>query len=97
PRATTFPYTTLFRSSEVRLGLIPAAISPYVIAAMGQRAARRYFLTGERFAAREALRYGLVHEVCSADALDARVEALVNGLLLCRSEEHTSELQSRVD
>jgi len=72
-----------FSLSEVRLGLIPAAISPYVIAAIGARAARRYFLTGERFDAQEAFRLGLVHEVCSGDALDARVEALVTALLEC--------------
>ena len=49
----------MFCLSEVKLGLIPAAISPYVIAAIGARAARRYFLTGERFDAAEALRIGL--------------------------------------
>ena len=50
-----------FSLSEVRLGLIPAVISPYVIAAIGERQARRYFLTAERFDAQEALRIGLVH------------------------------------
>ena len=49
--------------SEVKLGLIPATISPYVIRAMGARAAHRYFLTAERFSAAEALRIGFVHEL----------------------------------
>ncbi len=52
-----------FSLSEVKLGLIPATIAPYVVAAIGERQARRYFLTGERFDAEEARRIGLVHEV----------------------------------
>ena len=67
--------------SEVKLGLIPATISPYVIKAMGEQAARRYFLTAERFGAAEALRIGLVHEVVAADALDASVAAIVRALV----------------
>ena len=71
-----------FCLSEVKLGLIPATIGPYVIRAMGARAAHRYFLTAERFGAAEAHRIGLVHEVVSVDALDAQVaewtQALVN-------------------
>ena len=67
--------------SEVKLGLIPATISPYVIRAMGARAAHRYFLTAERFSAVEALRIGLVHEVVTADALDARVAELAKALV----------------
>lgn len=59
-----------FSLSEVRLGLIPSVISPYVIAAIGERASRRYFLTAERFDAREAMRLGLVHEVVESAALD---------------------------
>lgn len=66
--------------SEVRLGLIPATISPYVIRAMGARASHRYFLTAERFTAAEALRIGFVHEVVPADQLDARVGELVAAL-----------------
>ena len=66
--------------SEVKLGLIPATISPYVIRAMGARAAHRYFLTAERFGAAEALRIGFVHEVVSAEALDAKVGELVSAL-----------------
>ena len=67
--------------SEVRLGLIPATISPYVIRAMGARTAHRYFLTAERFDAREAHRIGFVHEVVSADALDAKVAELAQTLV----------------
>lgn len=66
--------------SEVRLGLIPATISPYVIRAMGPRAAHRWFLTAERFSAAEAHRIGFVHEVVAADALDAKVAELLKAL-----------------
>jgi len=66
--------------SEVKLGLMPATISPYVIRAMGARAAHRYFLTAERFSAAEAHRIGLVHEVVGADALDAKVDELLKAL-----------------
>lgn len=65
-----------FCLSEVKLGLIPAVISPYVIEAIGSRAARRYFLTAERFDAGEALQIGLVHELVAADELRTRGEAL---------------------
>jgi methylglutaconyl-CoA hydratase len=67
--------------SEVKLGLIPATISPYVIRAMGTRAAHRYFLTAERFDAAEALRIGFVHEVVSADTLEAKVAELAKTLV----------------
>jgi len=67
--------------SEVKLGLIPATISPYVIRAMGARAAHRYFLTAERFSAAEALRIGFVHEVVAADQLDTRVAELAQTLV----------------
>lgn len=70
-----------FSLSEVRLGLIPAVISPYVVAAMGERAARRWFLTAERFGAAEACRSGLLHEVVPEGELDGRVEALIAALL----------------
>jgi methylglutaconyl-CoA hydratase len=65
-----------FCLSEVKLGLVPSTISPYVIRAMGARAAHRYFLTAERFNALEALRIGFVHEVVSSDALDSKVAEL---------------------
>ena len=67
--------------SETRLGLLPATISPYVLRAMGPRAAQRYCLSAERFDAAEALRIGFVHEVVPADQLDARVDAVVKALL----------------
>ena len=70
-----------FCLSEVKLGLIPATISPYVIKAMGENASRRYFLTAERFGAQEALRIGFAHEVVSADALDAKVAEIVKALV----------------
>lgn len=66
--------------SEVKLGLIPATISPYVIRAMGARAAHRYFLTAERFSAQEALRIGFVHEVVAADQLDAKMSEITSAL-----------------
>jgi len=68
----------VFGFSEVKLGIIPAVISPFVLPRIGQ-AARRYFLTGERFDATTALRIGLLHEV--AAELDAAVEAVVAQLL----------------
>ena len=73
--------TATFCLSEVKLGLIPATISPYVIRAMGARASHRYFLTAERFNAAEALRIGLVHDVVTADALDAKVNELTQALV----------------
>ena len=68
-----------FAFSEVKLGIIPAVISPFALAKIGPGAARRYFLTGERFDAETALRIGLVHEV-GAD-LDATVDRVVGELL----------------
>ena len=73
--------TANFCLSEVKLGLIPATISPYVIRAMGARAAHRYFLTAERFDAKEAHRIGFVHEVVGADQLDAKVTELTSALV----------------
>ncbi len=70
-----------FMFSEVRLGLIPAVISPYVIAKIGESAARRYFLTGEQIGADEAKRLGLVHEVVAEEKLDDTVVALVGHIL----------------
>jgi methylglutaconyl-CoA hydratase len=72
--------TASFCLSEVKLGLVPATIAPYVIKAMGENAARRYFLTAERFDAREAHRIGFVHEIVPLDALDAKVAAIVLAL-----------------
>ncbi|MEO3690805.1 enoyl-CoA hydratase/isomerase family protein [Roseateles paludis] len=73
--------TAGFCLSEAKLGLLPGTIAPYVVRAMGERAARRYFTTAERFSAAEAHRLGLVHEVVTADQLDARVDELA--ALLC--------------
>ena len=73
--------TAGFCLSEVKLGLIPATISPYVIKAMGEQAARRYFLTAERFDALDARRIGFAHEVVAADALDATVAGIARALV----------------
>jgi methylglutaconyl-CoA hydratase len=70
-----------FGFSEVRLGLVPAVISTYVLPRIGIGAARRYFLTGERFDAAEARRIGLVHEVAPAGQLDVKVQAIVSEIL----------------
>lgn len=70
-----------FAITEVRLGLIPAMISPYVVAAIGPGAARRYCQTAERFDAAEATRIGLLHEAVPADGLDAAVEGIVANIL----------------
>jgi methylglutaconyl-CoA hydratase len=72
--------TAWYCLSEVKIGLAPATISPYVIRAMGARAAQRYFLTAERFTAAEAHRIGFVHEVVAAGALDAKVDELLKAL-----------------
>lgn len=73
--------TATYCLSEVKLGLIPATISPYVIRAMGPRAAHRYFLTADRFSADEAHRIGFVHELVDADALEAKVSELALALV----------------
>lgn len=73
--------TVHFCLSEARLGLLPATIGPYVVRAMGVRAAQRYFVTAERFSAAEAHQLGLVHELSPPDQLDDRVAALVAALV----------------
>ena len=73
--------TAQYCLSEVKLGLIPATISPYVIRAMGARAAHRYFLTAERFSAAEALRIGFVHEVVQSQELDGKVAEIAQALV----------------
>ena len=70
-----------FCLSEARLGLIPSVISPYVVEAIGARAARRYFQTAERFDAEQAQALGLVHEVVPRERLDSRLAELVGHLL----------------
>lgn len=71
----------LFGLTEVRLGLIPATIAPFVIARIGQANARRYMLTGERFDAYRALAMGLVHECCEREELDEHYQSVVDGIL----------------
>lgn len=71
-----------FSLSEVKLGIIPAVISPHVIAAIGERHARRYMLTAERFSAAEAYRIGLVHEIVAEESgLDDAVGEIADALL----------------
>lgn len=70
-----------FCLSEVKVGLIPATIGPYVVAAIGARAARRYFQSAERFSADEALRLGLVTHLAAEDQLDGDISALVKQLI----------------
>ena len=70
-----------FGLTESKLGLLPAVISPYVVAAIGPRQARRWFATAEIFDAAEAQRIGLLHQVVAADALDAAVQRQVDLLL----------------
>jgi len=77
-------HTATFSLSEAKLGLIPAVVSPYVVAAIGERHSRRYFLTSERFDAAEAYRIGLVHDLAASEAdLDEKIGEIVDALLLC--------------
>ena len=82
-----------FSLSEVKIGLVPATISPYVIAAIGHRAARRYFVTAERFDAHRALQLGLVNEVVDAEQLDQEIARLINTLLANGPEAVTGAKQ----
>ena len=70
-----------FCLSEAKLGLIPATISPYVIRAMGERMASRYFLTAERFDAAEAYRIGFIHDITPPGELDARINDILGHLI----------------
>lgn len=72
--------TATFRLSEVKIGVIPSMISPYVIAAIGARQARRYFITGEEFDAAEGWRMGLVHDIVEEAELPARVGGMLGQL-----------------
>lgn len=75
-------HNAAFSLSETKLGLIPAVISPYVIAAIGERAAHRYFLSAERFDAAEGYRLGLLHElVASDDDMDEKINDICNALM----------------
>jgi methylglutaconyl-CoA hydratase len=77
-----------FCLSEAKLGLSPATISPYVIRAMGERLARRYFLTAEIFDAEEAYRIGMLSALTSVDQLDATIDGLIQHLLGGGPEAH---------
>ncbi len=70
-----------FAASEVKFGIVPAAISPYVVRAIGERQAYRYFQTAERISAERAHEIGLVHELAEVDELDAAVQRIVDALL----------------
>lgn len=72
-----------FALSEVRLGIIPAVISPFVLHAIGARQARRFFLTGERFDAAKAKEIGLAHMVCMRAQMEATLDGVVKNLLAC--------------
>ncbi|SBT08472.1 Enoyl-CoA hydratase/isomerase [Candidatus Accumulibacter aalborgensis] len=75
-------YDAVFTLSEVKLGLVPAVISPYVLAAIGERYSRRYMLTAERFSAAEAYRIGLLHElVPGEEQLDDAIAEILDSLL----------------
>ncbi|MCB1560689.1 MAG: enoyl-CoA hydratase/isomerase family protein [Xanthomonadales bacterium] len=87
--------TALFGLTEVRLGLVPAVISPYVVAAIGARQSRHLFLTGERFDAATAARIGLLHETVNADQLDQRVNAIASDLA-CGGPDALSEAKRLV-
>jgi methylglutaconyl-CoA hydratase len=82
--------TAVFRFSEVRLGLIPAVISPYVLAAIGERNARRYFLNGESFPAAEAVRIGLLHGSCKLEEFGAVTAQMVAELLAGKKQAQTA-------
>ncbi len=85
-----------FSLSEVKLGLIPAVISPYVIAAIGERASHRYFLTAEKFDASEAYRLGLLHELAPDDeTMDDMINDLC-GTLLAASPDALKEAKSLI-
>jgi len=78
--------TAVLRFSEVRLGIIPAVVSPYVVAAMGIRACQRYFLSGESFPAADAVRLGLIHQLCKLDELGVTTAQIVAELLAGKRE-----------
>ena len=72
----------VFATSEVRFGIIPSAIGPYVLRAIGERQAHRYFQTAERISPQRAHEIGLVHELADVDELDATVQRITDALLL---------------
>ena len=75
-------YDALFALTEVKLGILPAVVSPYLLAAIGERYCRRYMLSAERFSAAEAYRIGLLHEIVpSEDQLDEAIGEIIDSLL----------------
>ena len=82
-----------FATSEVRLGLAPSTISPYVIRAIGARQASRYFLTAERISAEQGKAIGLVHEVTTPEQLDSKIQEMVDTLLLGGPEAQSASKQ----
>jgi len=87
----------VFGLTEVRLGLTPASIAPYVIAAMGPRQARRYMLSGERFDAAEAYRLGLVHEVVADEAALNEAGAAVIEAILASAPGAVADCKRLID
>jgi len=87
-----------FAFSEVKLGLVPAVISPYVIAAIGTRHAKRLFLTGERFSAENAYQTGLIHGLISGETLDDTVNKQISVLLKGgpSAQSHCKQLVHRI-
>jgi methylglutaconyl-CoA hydratase len=88
----------VFALSEAKLGLVPATIGPYVVEAIGARQARRYFVTAERFTAAEAHRIGLLHELAPLEELDARVNQVLDALVLAgpRAQAEAKALVRRI-
>ncbi len=82
-----------FAFSEAKLGLIPATISPYVIQSIGAQAARRYFLTAERFDAHRALQLGMISECMDENGIDAEIEKLVQAILANSADAVTAAKQ----
>lgn len=82
-----------FATSEVRLGLAPSTISPYVIRAIGARQASRYFLTAERISAEQGKAIGLVHEVTTPEQLDSKIQEIIDTLLLGGPEAQAASKQ----
>ena len=86
-----------FAFSEAKLGLIPATIGPYVLQSIGSQAARRYFLTAERFSAERALTLGMVSEVVDESELDEKVKELINSIRMNSSEAVKAAKQLIID
>lgn len=78
----------VFALTEIKIGLSPATISPYVVRAIGERAARRYFHTGERFGAEEALRLGMLSSVSTSERLDVEIDEILKHLVQGGPEAH---------